>query len=67
MYVRMYVCTDVRVCMYVNRVWQYEIEAKCVSQSKMAAKGWNDVGIRDQYPRDVIKLAGLKNDLNSMR
>ena len=67
MYVWMDVCTDVCVCMYVHLVWQHEIEAKCVSQSKMTVKGWNDVGIRDQYPRDVVKLAGLKNDLSSMR
>ena len=36
------------------------IEAKCVSQSKMAAKA-----IRDQYPRDNLKPVGLKNDGNS--
>ena len=57
MYVRMY------VWMYVNLVWQYEIEAKWVSQSKMAAKAWNDVGIRDQYSRDVVTY----NDVNSTR
>ena len=38
MYVWMDVCTDVCVCMYVHLVWQHEIEAKCVSQSKMTAK-----------------------------
>jgi len=24
-------------------------------------------GIRDQYPRDIVKPAGPKNDVNSMR
>ena len=23
--------------------------------------------IRDQYPRDIVKPAGMKNDVNSMR
>ena len=27
----------------------------------------NSPGLRDQYPRDIIKPAGLKNDVNSVR
>ena len=33
-----------------------------VSLSKMAASS-----IRDQYPGDIVKLAGMKKDVNSMR
>lgn len=34
----------------------YSLEAKFVSQSKMAAKDWN--GLRSQYPRDILNPPG---------
>ena len=41
---------------------QHEIEAKCVSQFKVAAKAWNDLASREQYPQDIAKPAALKNE-----
>ena len=33
----------------------------------MTAKAWNDFSIRDQYPREIVKPARIKNDVNSVR
>ena len=41
----------------------HEIEAKCVSQSKMGAKARNDLASAIKYQRDIIKPLGLKNDV----
>ena len=41
-------------CLASDR-YQHEIEAKCVGPSH-----------RDQYPQDIVKPAGLKNEVNSM-
>ena len=53
-------------CLASDR-YPYKIEAKCISRSKMTTKSRKWVGIRHQYPRDILKPSGLKNDLKSMR
>ena len=57
---------------YMNLVW-HRIDTRMTSRRSVSRsprwrlKSKKKPGSRDQYPRDIEKPAGMKNDVNSMR
>ena len=67
----------------INQIFVYDsLNSSCLASALVLVPAWDRgqvcqsskcgqslcwSSIRDQYPQDIVKLAGLKNDVNSMR